>query len=97
MSFLKSLFGLGKSAPQVPDEPPMRAYRGYTVLATPFSDKGQFQVCGIIRRTVGGVVQDHQFIRVDRMATRDEAVEFTFWKGEQMIDQMGDRLFKSDT
>lgn len=96
MSFLKSLFGLGKSAPSTPPEPPVREYKGYTILATPFADKGQFQVCGVIRCTIDSIEQRHEFIRVDKLSTHDEAVEFTFWKGQQMIDQMGDRLFKAN-
>ncbi len=94
MSFLKSLFGLGKSGPAEMPPAPTREYNGYTIEATPMAGGREFQVCGIIRREVDGVVKEHRFIRVDKLPTRDDAIDLIFRKGQQMIDQMGDRVFK---
>ena len=94
MSFLKSLFGLGKPASVEPAAPPPTfEHKGYTIVATPMAEGREFQVCGLIQREVDGVAKEHRFIRVDKLPTRDDAVDLIFRKGQQMIDQMGDRLF----
>ncbi len=95
MSFLKSLFGLGKSStPKESGPGPSMEYGSFTIEATPFIEAGQYQVCGIIRE-VGGAERQHRFIRVDKFATREDAVNFTFVKGKQIIEQMGARMFES--
>ena len=93
MSFLKSLFGLGKSTPAAPAAAPALEHNGYTIEATPFLEGREYQTCGIVKREIDGVVKEHKFIRVDKFPSRDEAVAFTFRKGQQIIDQMGDRMF----
>lgn len=93
MSFLKSLFGLGKSAsPKESGPGPTMEYGGYMIEATPFIEGGQHQVCGIIRE-VGGAERSHRFIRVDKFPTRQDAIDFTFVKAKQIIEQMGARMF----
>ena len=91
MSFWKSLFGGARGY----ETGPVRTveHQGYTILATPYAEAGQFQVAGTISRTVDGVVREHKFVRADRFATRDEAAEFALMKGRQIIDQQGDRIF----
>jgi hypothetical protein len=96
MSILKSLFGLGKSAsPKESGPGPKMEYGGYTIEATPFIEASQHQVCGIIRE-VGGEERSHKFIRVDKFPTRQDAIDFTFVKGKQIIEQMGARMFAAD-
>lgn len=95
MSFLKSLFGLGKSASPKDGGPgPSMEYGQYTIEATPFVEAGQYQVCGVIRE-VGGQERSHKFIRVDKFPTRQDAIDFTFVKGKQIIEQMGVRMFEA--
>jgi hypothetical protein len=93
MSFLKSLFGGGKaSAP----EPAVKAeieHKGFVIRATPFKENGQFQTAGLIIKEIDGVKKEHKFVRADRHASQDDAVEFSFSKGRQIIDEQGDRLF----
>lgn len=95
MSFLKKLFGLGGSSPGGPDpaKAPAQDYEGYTIRATPYEDGGRFQLCGIITKTVEGETREHRFIRADKLATMEDAVFMTFFKGRQIIDQLGDDLF----
>lgn len=90
MSFLKKLFGGGAKA-----EPPAPAseHNGYTIRATPFQEGGQWQLCGVIEKEIGGEMKSHRFIRADRFPGRDDAVEMTFMKARQIIDQSGDRVF----
>ena len=93
MSFLKKLFGGG--APAKPDNAPAatEAYEGFTIHATPYQENGQWQMCGVIEKEIGGEMKAHRFVRADRFSSRDEAVPFTMIKARQIIDQMGDKLF----
>ena len=96
MSFLKRLFGGGSGGS---DEPPSSKpaktveHNGFTVAATPFKSEGQYQTCGIVSREVDGVLKEHRFIRADRFAGLDDAVEVSLRKGVQLVDEQGDRLF----
>jgi hypothetical protein len=93
LSFLKSLFGLGggqdrKSAPAKQSE-----HKGFTITAQPYREGGQYQTAGVISKMIDGVVKEHKYIRADRFATFDEAVDFALTKGRQIVDEQGDRLF----
>lgn len=92
MSFLKKLFGGGgeKSAP------PSQSieHNGFTIRAEPYEEQGQFQTAGVITKEVDGVAKEHRFVRADRHSSRDAAVEFSFIKGRQIVDEQGDRLFR---
>ena len=97
MSFLKRLFGFGNSEvasskPQA--EPESSEHKGFVILATPFPEAGQFQTCGLIRKEIDGDLKEHKFIRADRFATMDDAVNITFIKARQIIDEQGDGLFR---
>lgn len=91
MSFLKKLFGgdgAGKEAAAEPVE-----HKGFTIRPTPFQQGGQYQTCGVIAKEVGGTMKEHKFIRADRFASVDDAVDVTIRKGRQLIDEQGERLF----
>lgn len=93
MSFWKKLFGGGGGGVREEPAGDPEEYNGYTIRATPFSEGGQYQTCGVITREVGGEVKTHKFIRADRFASRDDAVEVTLRKARQIIDQQGERVF----
>lgn len=96
MSFLKRLFGIGGGGEGAGAEPPAseaQDYKGFTIRATPFKADGQYQTCAVITREVAGVMKEHRLIRADRFAALDTAVEISFRKARQMIDEQGDRLF----
>ena len=92
MSFWKSLFGGGasESADGKPGEPV--EYNGFTIRAAPYKAEGQYQTAGIITKDVGGVTKEHKFIRADRHASFDDAVEFSLSKARQIVDQQGERM-----
>jgi len=93
MSFLKKLFGGGEgSTKSAPAADPVE-YNGFTIQPTPFVEGGQFQTCGVISKEIGGELKQHRFIRADRFASQDDAVNVTIRKGQQMIDEQGDRMF----
>ena len=96
MSFLKKLFGLGGgssggSAPSAPRK--QLDYNGYLIAATPYKEGGQWQTCGTVSKTVGGEPREHRFIRADRFADEESAADHAILKGQQIVDQMGDRIF----
>ena len=93
MSFLSKLFGLGGS-PNAPAPAPMQEHNGYTIAATPFEEGGRFQLCGVITKEIDGEMKEHRFIRADKLGSMEDAVSMSFFKGRQIIDQMGEDLFR---
>jgi hypothetical protein len=92
MSFLKKLFGGGATEPSAANTASLE-YDGFSIQATPYQEQGQWQMCGVIEKTIGGALKSHRFVRADRFAAQDQAVEMTQMKARQIIDQMGDKLF----
>ena len=91
MSFWKSLFGAG-SASEAKASAPVE-YNGFSLRAAPFKAEGQYQTAGVITKDIGGVTKEHKFIRADRHASYDDAVEFSLGKARQIVDQQGERMF----
>jgi hypothetical protein len=94
MSFWSALFGGRGAAAAVKVSDPV-AYKGYVIRAAPFKNNGHYQTAGIIERDIGGVKQEHRFIRADAYASYDDAVTFTLNKARQIIDLQGERIFQS--
>lgn len=92
MSLLKRLFGLG-AAPAKDEKAPTLLFGDHVVTATPYLEAGQWQVCGVISKTVDGVTKDHRFVRADRFADRDAAIDMIFLKARMIVEQQGDRLY----
>ncbi|MBK9082577.1 MAG: hypothetical protein IPL88_11130 [Rhizobiales bacterium] len=95
MSFLKKLFGLGGGgdAPEEARAQPQE-YEGFTILATPYKEGGQYQLCGVVSKQIDGQRREHRFIRADRFASMEDAVEMTLMKARQIVDQQGERIFR---
>lgn len=93
MSFWKKLFGGGEGGGKAEPASEPVEHDGFIIRATPFTEGGQYQTCGIITKEVGGEVREHKFIRADRFASRDDAVEVTVRKARQLIDQQGEKIF----
>ncbi|MBK5957607.1 hypothetical protein CCR97_05205 [Rhodoplanes elegans] len=94
MSFWKSLFGGGASAPASAPRSEVVEYKGYTIRAEPFQNNGQYQTAGVIEKEIGGVRKEHRFIRADSHAALDDAMSFTLSKARQIVDLQGDRIFE---
>ncbi len=93
MSFWKKLFGGGggEAAGEAAGEPV--EHNGFTIRATPFTEGGQYQTCGVISKEIGGEVKEHRFIRADRFAAKQDAIDVTLRKARQVIDEQGDKIF----
>lgn len=94
MSFLKKLFGIGGSAASGAPSAPTEEYKGFSIRATPFEDKGAFQLCGVIAKEIDGATKEHSFIRADRLPSREIAESMTLAKARQIIDLEGERIFQ---
>ena len=94
MSFLKRLFGGGS---KVQAALPTREveHEGFTVRAEPYrAESGEYQLAGRITKEVGGVPKEHRFVRAERFASLDDALEFSLVKGRQIVDQEGERALR---
>ena len=93
MSFFKKLFG-GRSEEPSPAGPAKEVeHNGFKIAATPFKSEGQYQTCGVVSKEIDGVLKEHRFVRADRFAGLDDAVEVSLRKGQQIVDEQGERIF----
>ncbi len=97
MSFLKRLFGggsAGEAAASGPAAPAKQVeHKGFTVSATPFKADGQYQTSGVVSKEIEGELKEHRFIRADRFAGLDDAVDVSIRKGIQLSDEQGEGIF----
>ena len=96
MSFLKRLFGGGgdEASESAPAKPAKQVeHNGFLISATPYKAEGQYQTCGVVSKEVDGVLKEHRFIRADRFAGLDDAVDISIKKGIQLVDEQGERMF----
>ena len=91
MSFLKSLFGGGKSGKTAAWA--SAEHKGFIIEAAPYLEGGQYQLAGVIAKEIGGVRKEHRFARADRFGTPDEAASRALDKGRQIVDEQGEKLF----
>jgi hypothetical protein len=47
----------------------------------------------VVSKEVGGVLKEHRFVRADRFSGLDDAVDVALKKGQQIVDEQGDRIF----
>jgi len=92
MSFLSALFGRRAAAKTAKVSDPVE-YKGFVIRAVPCQNNGNYQTAGVIEREIGGVRNEHRFIRADAYASYDDAVAFTVNKARQIIDLQGERIF----
>ncbi|WP_416799168.1 HlyU family transcriptional regulator [Ciceribacter azotifigens] len=80
-----------KAAPTVGSEP--QAHDGCTIHAAPIREGSQYRLAGRIEKVVDGETLERTFIRADVFTSVDDALECTFRKARQIIDQNGTALF----
>jgi hypothetical protein len=66
-------------------------YKGFMIEAAPYKDGGQWQLAGVISKDG----KSHRFVRADKFSDRDEAADIAMGKGQLIVDQLGDGMFKS--
>lgn len=94
MSFLKKLFGGGDGGSGGGSGPVAEAdHEGFHIVVTPQKDGGQYRLCGVISKEIGGETKEHTLIRADLFTGIDDCTEATIRKAKQVIDEQGDKLF----
>ncbi len=92
MSWLKKIFGGGDGAGVKAGA--AQEYKGYSIVATPIKEGGQWRLAGLITKEIGGVTKEHKFVRADLFSSKDEAEQFAFVKAQLIIDQSGEGIFQ---
>lgn len=93
MSFLKRLFGGGGNEADAPVVAKEIEHKGFIIRATPYKRDGQYQTSGTVSKEIAGVMKEHKFVRADRFAGLDDAVEVSLAKGRQIVDEQGENIF----
>jgi hypothetical protein len=93
MDALRSLFGGGGDAGGKAAEPV--DYQGYRITPAPQRQASGWNTAGVIAKEFSDGVKEHSFIRVDTHTSKDDAVAFSIIKAQQIIDEQGDRIFRS--
>lgn len=65
----------------------------YAVYATPVKEGAQWRLSGRIENDSPDGLMVRRFIRADLFSSQDDAIETTFRKAKQIIDQHGVGLF----
>lgn len=91
----KLLGGGGPAEPPAPDRSSAVEYKGYRIIPHPRPQGGQFLTAGIIEKDTDEGTKVHEFIRADTHASADDARSFAVIKARQIIDQEGERMFRS--
>ena len=79
------------------EAPPATAveYKGYRIHPAPYLNKGSsYQTAGAIEKDTPDGVRRHEFVRADTCDSRDAAVAHSISKAKQLIDQVGDGMFR---
>ncbi len=92
---LGRLFGGGSTAAAPESAAEAVEHKGFRIYATPFSEGGQYQTAGRIEKDFDGETREHRFIRAEKHPSREDAEAFSISKGKQIVDEQGDRIFKS--
>ncbi|WP_113439064.1 HlyU family transcriptional regulator [Rhizobium cremeum] len=96
-SFLSSILsvftgGSKGPAPAAPAAEP-QSYQDCLIHAAPIREGSQYRLAGRIEKQVNGETLERSFIRADIFTSLDDALECTFRKARQIIDQNGASLF----
>jgi hypothetical protein len=89
---LGRLFGGGSSGGEEPAGDAIE-YKGYRIRAAPYRADGQFQTAGVIEKDFPDGMKEHRFVRAEKHASKDDAAAFAITKGQQIVDERGDKLF----
>ena len=95
--FLSKLFGFGggdsTGSSGGGGKERMERIGEYAVYATPMKEGGQWRLSGRIENDGPEGLLVRRFIRADLFSSQDDAIETTFRKAKQIIDQHGVGLF----
>ena len=93
MSFWKNLFG-GGGEPKAAAPAPGEEYKGFTIRPNLMPVGSEFQLAGRIEKEIDGELKVYDFVRADRMSSREDAETLALAKARQIIDEQGTTLFQ---
>lgn len=93
MSILSRLFGRPAAAKPEPAREPV-AYKDFAIFVEPIREGARFRIAARIEKEVGGELRSHRLIRADTCDSLQDAEELTLAKARQMIDQLGETIFR---
>lgn len=97
MSILSSILSIftGGSSSETNSKPlaEPQTYKDCVIHAEPIREGSQYRLAGRIEREVEGRLLQRKFIRADVFTSLDDALDCTFRKAQQIIDQNGPALF----
>jgi hypothetical protein len=86
----------GTAGDSATDSPNAVEHEGFTIRTTFRRNGGQWMTAGVITKELAEGVMEHRFIRADSHATKESAEEFSIAKAKQIIEEKGDRMFKTE-
>lgn len=92
--FLSRLFGGGKGNDNTPAGE-RETYKGFVIEPRPKGGSGTYNIAGVIRKDGEPDGPSHEFIRADTFTNVEDAIRFSVIKAKQIIDEQGERLFRS--
>lgn len=90
MSLLSRLFGKSPSK-----DPEPELHEGYRIFPQPAQESGGYRIAARIEKEIGGEMKTHTMIRADTYMSLDAATEASLSKAKQVIDQLGDSIFRA--
>ena len=66
-------------------------YKGFMIEAMPYKEGGQWQLAGVVSKDG----KSHRFVRADKFSSAEEAADIALSKGQLIVDQLGEGMFKS--
>lgn len=96
-NLFKSLFGgnSGNSTSGGKAADPIE-YKGFTIIAEPVNEGGQFRTAGKIVKALDGQTHETRFIRADNNGDFQSSVDHCHYKAKQIIDEQGDALLNRE-
>jgi hypothetical protein len=95
MSFWKNLFGGGGEA-RAPAQSPGEDYKGFIIRPALMAVGSEYQLAGRIEKEIDGELKSYEFVRADRMSSREDAELLALAKARQIIDEQGASLFNQN-
>ena len=93
MSFWKNLFGGGGGEPKAAAPSPGEEYKGFIIRAALKPMGSEYQLAGRIEKEIDGEIKTYEFVRADRMSSREDGEMLALSKARQIIDEQGASLF----
>jgi hypothetical protein len=91
--WLGRLLGGGSDSGEAEPAGEAVTYGEYLIVPKPIRQGGQFLTAGTITKAFPEGRKEHRFVRADTHASEEDARRFMVQKAQQLIDEVGDRLF----